>query len=109
MILDLMLPGVGGIEICRSIRREGLIVPVIILTAKDSEVDRVVGLEIGADDYVTKPFSMRELIARIWAHLRRMEMIQAIESEPDNSTFVIGDLVIDNKGRRVTNLSLIHI
>ena len=105
VILDLMLPGVSGIEICRSIRREGLIVPVIILTAKDSEVDRVVGLEIGADDYVTKPFSMRELIARIWAHLRRMKMIQTIESEPDNSTFVIGDLVIDNIGRRVTNFN----
>ena len=62
-------------------------------------------MEIGADDYVTKPFSMRELIARIWAHLRRMKMIQTIESEPDNSTFVIGDLVIDNIGRRVTNFN----
>ncbi|MFC6715304.1 winged helix-turn-helix domain-containing protein [Branchiibius cervicis] len=70
VLLDLMLPGVSGIEVCRTIRaRSG--VPMIMLTAKDSEVDKVVGLELGADDYVTKPYSSRELLARIKAVLRR--------------------------------------
>ena len=70
VLLDLMLPGIPGTEVCRSIRqRSG--VPVIMLTAKDSEVDKVVGLELGADDYVTKPFSTRELLARVRAVLRR--------------------------------------
>ena len=70
ILLDLMLPGVSGTEVCRSIRQKSS-VPIIMLTAKDSEIDKVVGLEIGADDYVTKPFSARELVARIRAVLRR--------------------------------------
>ena len=71
VILDLMLPGLDGLEVCRQLRRDGT-VPIIMLTARDEEVDRVVGLELGADDYVTKPFSVRELIARIKAVLRRV-------------------------------------
>jgi two-component system, OmpR family, response regulator RegX3 len=71
VLLDLMLPGMSGTEVCRSLRQRGA-VPIIMVTAKDSEVDKVVGLEIGADDYVTKPFSSRELIARIRAVLRRL-------------------------------------
>src|SRR3954465_12074705 len=70
VLLDLMLPGLSGVEVCRQLRHSSD-VPVIMLTAKDSEVDKVVGLEIGADDYVTKPFSTRELLARIRAVLRR--------------------------------------
>lgn len=70
VLLDLMLPGLSGIEVCRELRRRGN-VPVIMLTAKDSEIDKVVGLEIGADDYVTKPYSFRELLARMRAVLRR--------------------------------------
>ena len=70
VLLDLMLPGTPGTEVCRSLRARSN-VPVIMLTAKDSEIDKVVGLELGADDYVTKPFSMRELVARIRAVLRR--------------------------------------
>ncbi len=70
VLLDLMLPGMSGTEVCRELRRRGD-VPVIMLTAKDSEIDKVVGLEIGADDYVTKPYSSRELLARIHAVLRR--------------------------------------
>jgi len=70
IILDLMLPKLSGLEVCRTVRKESS-VPIIILTAKTDEVDRVVGLELGADDYVTKPFSVRELLARIRAHLRR--------------------------------------
>ena len=72
VLLDLMLPQVSGIEVCRIMRRESA-VPIIMLTAKDSEIDKVVGLELGADDYVTKPFSLRELLARIRSQLRRLE------------------------------------
>jgi DNA-binding response OmpR family regulator len=70
ILLDLMLPGIGGMAICRLIRQFSD-VPIIILTGKDDEIDRVLGLELGADDYLTKPFSMRELIARIYAVLKR--------------------------------------
>jgi two-component system response regulator RegX3 len=73
VLLDLMLPGLSGLEVCRQLRLKSD-VPVIMLTAKDAEVDKVVGLEIGADDYVTKPFSVRELVSRVRAHLRREEM-----------------------------------
>jgi two-component system response regulator RegX3 len=73
VILDLMLPKVSGLDVCRAIRRESQ-VPILILTAKDAESDKVAGLELGADDYVTKPFSMRELVSRVRAHLRRAEM-----------------------------------
>jgi DNA-binding response OmpR family regulator len=70
VLLDLMLPGLDGIEVCRLLRQE-MNIPILILTARDDEIDRVIGLEIGADDYITKPFSMRELMARVKAHLRR--------------------------------------
>jgi DNA-binding response OmpR family regulator len=76
VVLDLMLPEMSGIEVCRVIRAESA-VPIIMLTAKDSEVDKVVGLEVGADDYVTKPFSLRELAARVHALLRRAEQVAA--------------------------------
>jgi DNA-binding response OmpR family regulator len=79
LLLDLMLPGIDGIEVCRRIRAQSN-VPIIMLTARVEEVDRVVGLEVGADDYVTKPFSMRELLARVRASLRRAEMRPAQES-----------------------------
>ena len=76
VILDLMLPEVTGLDVCRAIRTESS-VPVIILTAKDSEADKVAGLELGADDYVTKPFSMRELVSRVRANLRRARLDEA--------------------------------
>ncbi len=78
VLLDLMLPGLPGTEVCRSLRQRSK-VPVIMLTAKDSEIDKVVGLELGADDYVTKPFSSRELVARIRAVLRRQGDAEEIE------------------------------
>lgn len=81
VVLDLMLPGIDGFEVCRRLRQVGD-VPVIMLTARDEEVDRVVGLELGADDYVVKPFSMRELMARIKAVLRRAGAAQTPVSEP---------------------------
>jgi two-component system alkaline phosphatase synthesis response regulator PhoP len=71
IILDVMLPGMSGLDVCRELRQKGTDVPIIMLTAKSEEIDRVVGLEIGADDYVTKPFSLRELLARIRVRLRR--------------------------------------
>jgi DNA-binding response OmpR family regulator len=81
MLLDLMLPHLSGIEVCRIVRRESSL-PIIMLTAKDGEIDKVVGLELGADDYVTKPFSLRELMARIRAQLRRLDAIDAAPDEP---------------------------
>jgi two-component system OmpR family response regulator len=77
VILDVMLPGLGGFDICRELRHRGFEAPIIMLTARSEEVDRVVGLEIGADDYVTKPFSPRELLARIRAVLRRSQSVPA--------------------------------
>ena len=90
LVLDLMLPGVSGIEVCRRLRGESA-VPILMLTARDAEVDRVLGLEAGADDYVTKPFSMSELLARVRAILRRREL-DAREAHP---TREIGGLHLD--------------
>ena len=95
VLLDLMLPGLPGTEVCRQLRARGN-VPVIMLTAKDSEVDKVVGLELGADDYVTKPFSMRELMLRIRAVLRRYET-----DDMADSLIEFGCLRIDRAAHRV--------
>ncbi|MFM6842105.1 MAG: winged helix-turn-helix domain-containing protein [Candidatus Planktophila sp.] len=91
ILLDLMLPGLSGTEVCRQIRAKSS-VPIIMLTAKDSEIDKVVGLELGADDYVTKPYSSRELIARIRAVLRRGELLDAAD---DGSTLEVGPVRMD--------------
>jgi two-component system, OmpR family, response regulator RegX3 len=80
LILDIMMPGPSGLDICREVRSRSA-VPIIVLTAKDAEVDKVVGLEVGADDYVTKPFSVRELLGRVRAQLRRRELDRAPLSE----------------------------
>ncbi|MHB8458525.1 MAG: response regulator [Candidatus Limnocylindrales bacterium] len=97
ILLDLMLPELSGIEVCRIIRAESD-VPIVMLTAKDAELDKVVGLELGADDYVTKPFSLRELSARIRAIFRRAES-QAVESPP--AVIDLGRVQIDLAGHRV--------
>lgn len=95
IILDLMLPGIDGFEVTRSIRKE-MNVPILMLTARDGEVDRVLGLEIGADDYMTKPFSMRELLSRIKAMLRRVEMIKEDSRiEQDTKLYRSGNLEFD--------------
>jgi DNA-binding response OmpR family regulator len=96
VILDVMLPGLDGLELCRWIRRRSDL-PVILLTARGEEADRIAGLELGADDYVTKPFSPRELAARVATVLRRATTASAAR-EP----LVVGDLVIDGLGREVT-------
>jgi two-component system phosphate regulon response regulator PhoB len=90
-IIDLMLPGVNGLDICRMIRHHQMTLPVLILSAKGSEMDRVVGLEVGADDYLTKPFGMRELIARCRALLRRQQWIDA---KPTDSVLTCQDIVL---------------
>jgi len=90
ILLDLMLPGMDGLEVCRQARLKGVRTPVIMLTAKGQEVDKVVGLELGADDYVTKPFSRRELLARIKAVLRRGQ-----DSPELNGVFRFGDVTVD--------------
>lgn len=95
VILDLMLPGLDGMEICRRLRRKSSYVPILMLTAKSSEMDRVVGLEVGADDYVTKPFSIRELIARIKAIFRRIDELKNEAKKDLPAVIRSGDLVID--------------
>ncbi|MCB0571660.1 MAG: response regulator transcription factor [Phaeodactylibacter sp.] len=103
IILDLMLPGIDGLEVCRRIRSEGMATPILMLTAKSEEIDKVLGLEIGADDYMTKPFSIREFIARTKALLRRMERTaQGRPGFQQKSKFAYGPLVIDLDSRKVT-------
>jgi len=94
-ILDLQLPDADGLDLCRAIRQQSRL-PIVILTARDEEIDRITGLEIGADDYVAKPFSPRELVARVRAVLRR--------AEPDaaDDALVLGDIAVDRGGRAVT-------
>jgi DNA-binding response OmpR family regulator len=106
ILLDLMLPGLDGFEVCKILRRE-MSVTILMLTARDDEIDRVVGLEVGADDYISKPFSMRELMARVKAQLRRtqvirdeMEKIHTSEQMPKSLTFE--NLVINLSRREVT-------
>ncbi len=100
VLLDVMLPGIDGLEVCRRIRAEST-VPIIMLTARVEEIDRVVGLEVGADDYITKPFGMRELVARVRAALRRAQM------QPDEDTTAtqpvrFGGVTVDPARREVT-------
>ena len=97
VVLDLNLPDINGMEVCRQMRIRGTI-PVIMLTARDDEIDRVMGLEVGADDYLTKPFAFRELLARIRALLRRVQFDQ---QEQTPSLINIGAITLDIKGRRI--------
>jgi len=108
IILDVMLPGLDGFEICRILRKE-MSTPVLMLTARDDEIDRVVGLEVGADDYMAKPFSMRELIARVKAMLRRVRLIRDEvnqadfeDGKPKAEILEFGNLRIDMIRREIT-------
>ncbi len=101
IILDLMLPGLEGLELCRCLRAETDYTPILMLTAKSSEVDRVVGLEIGADDYLTKPFSISELLARVKAIFRRVDALVADRSEAPRR-LNLGAMTIDVEKRTVT-------
>lgn len=94
MILDLMLPGVDGLDVCRHIRQKQWMIPIIMLTAKDDEFDKVLGLELGADDYITKPFSPREVTARVKTILRRFSQTTEAIDWVDNDLITIADLAI---------------
>ena len=102
ILLDVMLPKMIGFDVCRTLRQEGNNVPVIILTAREEEADKVLGLEIGADDYITKPFSMRELIARVKANIRRTGMNAASSATAASTAMpVVGSLSINIDSRQV--------
>ena len=101
IILDVMLPGMDGIEICKRLRANKIFTPILMLTARSEEIDKIIGLEVGADDYLTKPFSIREFIARIKAMLRRSE-IEKIEKEIKEEIFKCDQLTIDTLKRKVT-------
>ena len=100
VILDLNLPGLGGMEVCRRIREQDRLTPILMLTAKSDEVDKVLGLEIGADDYMTKPFSVREFSARVKALVRRVEAQQNSQAAAGQLTF--GELTVYPERRKVT-------
>ena len=107
IVLDIMLPELDGFEVTRILRRE-MIVPILMLTARDEEIDRVVGLEVGADDYLTKPFSMRELLARVKAQLRRAQLVREEQAKADTGeaanpqdTLSFDNLVINQSRREV--------
>lgn len=97
ILLDVMLPKLSGLDVCRQLRKEGLEIPIIILTARGQEIDKVVGLEMGADDYVTKPFSIKELLARVRAHLRRTARpLMQLE------TYTFGDVTLNFRTHHAT-------
>src|SRR5436305_4911337 len=105
VVLDLMLPGLDGVDLCRAVRADTgnpnvAHVPILMLTARDEEIDKVVGLEVGADDYLTKPFSMHELLARVKAQLRRADMGSSVKDVP--LQLASGDLAIDVGAHRVS-------
>lgn len=102
IILDLMLPKMDGIDVCKKLRADDIQTPIFMLTAKSEEFDKVLGLELGADDYLTKPFSIRELMARIKANLRRVKVEHNITHPPEKEPLVFNDLIIDTQKHKVT-------
>ncbi|QSE98269.1 response regulator transcription factor [Fulvivirga lutea] len=101
IILDIMLPNKDGLEICRDLRAHQILTPILMLTARSEEIDKIMGLETGADDYLTKPFSVREFIARVKAIFRRMEMSKG--DKEDKALLKIGELIIDHAKRKVVD------
>lgn len=99
VIMDVMMPKMSGFDVCKNVRKAGVATPIILLTAKGEEIDKVLGLELGADDYVTKPFSLRELLARVKAILRRSENFNISE----NKLVTIGKLEVDFNGYKATS------
>ena len=101
ILLDVMMPGMSGLDVCKKAREKGINTPIVLLTAKSEEMDKVLGLELGADDYITKPFSLRELLARIKAILRR----GGLKSTSSSATVVIGRLTINFENYTASNAS----
>ena len=101
ILLDVMLPKMNGFDICATLRKEGAVTPIIMLTAREEEADKVFGLESGADDYITKPFSMRELLARVKANIRRTALT-GYSPAPEGRIYTAGDLVLDPATYAVT-------
>jgi DNA-binding response OmpR family regulator len=101
VVLDLMLPGIDGLEVCRRLRARPVYTPIMMVTAKAAEFDRVLGLELGADDYLTKPFSIRELVARAKALFRRIEKLQAGANVEAEERITLGELEVDTAKREV--------
>jgi DNA-binding response OmpR family regulator len=102
LILDIMLPGTDGFDICRRLRQEKCPLPILMVTAKTEEVDKVLGLELGADDYITKPFSIREVLARVKAMFRRVEVDQEAQAHDEEALIEYDGLVIEPTKRKVT-------
>lgn len=101
VLLDVMLPGLDGFEVCKGIREKKKKLPILMLTAKSEEFDKVLGLELGADDYMTKPFSIRELLARVKSILRRVKAFEDENEKPAEEVYQFGDLVVNVAKRRV--------
>jgi len=101
LLLDLMMPGLDGLEVCKAVRARGRATPILMLTAKSTELDRVLGLELGADDYLTKPFSMAELLARVKALLRRAELLRQAQAPSPAAPLRNGELAILTGKREV--------
>lgn len=101
IILDIMLPFIDGFEVCKRIRAQNRSLPILMLTSKAEELDKVLGLELGADDYMTKPFSIRELIARVKAIFRRIEIVKTEKQVEDKQKLEYGDLIVDLEKRKV--------
>ncbi|MGI5935846.1 MAG: response regulator [Oscillospiraceae bacterium] len=95
ILLDVMLPGIDGFAVCKTLREEGNNIPIIMLTAREEENDKVLGLELGADDYITKPFSIRELLARVKTNIRRAASAEAPPAADSGNVLVRGELIID--------------
>ena len=99
-LLDIMLPDIDGFEVCRKVRESGSAAPIIMLTAREEEADKVLGLELGADDYITKPFSMRELLARVKANIRRIGM--TVQAAPSGERLELGRITVDPQAMTVS-------
>ncbi|MBD5118404.1 MAG: response regulator transcription factor [Clostridiales bacterium] len=95
ILLDLMLPKMDGFQVCRTLREQGRATPIIMLTAREEETDKVLGLELGADDYITKPFSMRELLARVKSNIRRTEMLANAAQQSPGNRLELGRIQVD--------------
>ena len=104
ILLDLMLPEMNGFEVCKLLRDKGRSTPVLIITAREEEKDKILGLDLGADDYITKPFSIRELMARVKANIRRVAMVSQAQPEPKGEALTFGRLSIDREKSSVTKM-----